>query len=107
MGNITWIKGGPSPNPGGRPKNGDHLTRLNRWSKRRGTERELDRIYDALPTAKDKLEMHKAVWFYIYVRPAADSVTPEELHATHDKLGDLLEENRRLKKQLDELRKTG
>lgn len=108
-GKLKWFKGMESPNKLGRPKSSksDHLQRLKRWSARRGTEKELDRIYNSLQTEKDKLEMHKAVWYYIYAKPAADSISPEELETLHSRLVDLMEENRYLKTELDAIRKTG
>jgi outer membrane protein assembly factor BamE (lipoprotein component of BamABCDE complex) len=107
MTELKWVKGMESPNKGGRPKGvkADALARLKRWSARRGTEKELDRIYDKLGTPRDQLEMHKAVWYYVYAKPSAGSISPEELEAVYEKQVKLEQENNNLKQELNAIQK--
>lgn len=92
-GNPNWKMGIASPNGAGRPKISkmDHLARLKHWSKRHGTEKELTRIYNALSTDREKLEMHRAIWYYIYARPVADSLTPEQIDEVYEKAKQIAE----------------
>lgn len=92
-GNPLWVRHGASPNANGRPKiaKSDHLARLKRWSQRLGTDKELTRIYNALPTDKDRLEMLKAVWFYTLARPQADTLSAEQIDEVFHKAQQIAE----------------
>jgi hypothetical protein len=85
-GNPLW-KAGMKAVPGsGRPRGSkaDALKRLRRWYNRRGTERELDAIYDHLESAKEQADFMRSVWFYLLPRPTNESISPEEVEALYN-----------------------
>jgi hypothetical protein len=52
---LTWVKGMESPNPAGRKKGSKRnpLASLRRWYSRNATTKELDRLYNHLPTERN------------------------------------------------------
>lgn len=103
---LTWVKGMESPNKGGRPKGSKRnpLTSLQRWYARNGTVKELDRLYNALLTDKDKIDMMKAVWYYLLPRPQADALSHQEAEALYEKHIQLQQRNKQLEQELNQLK---
>jgi len=100
-GNPLWVAG-VSGNPSGKPKGAKRnpLTSLQRWYSRNGSLKELDRLYKALQTDKDKIDMMKAVWYYLLPRPQADAISNEEAELLLSKQIQLEQRNKQLEQEL-------
>jgi len=107
---LTWVKGMNSPNPTGRKpgsKGRNPLASLKRWYSRNGTVKELDRLYNALQTDRDKLDMMRSVWAYLLPRPQSDAISAEEAQQLYEKQVSLEQRNKILEKQLKDLSNVG